>query len=47
MANVKALQAYLQQHEQVNEAMVAYTAALQQIADVDTAIAARIVNEFA
>jgi glycine hydroxymethyltransferase len=45
MASVKALQAYLQQHEQVNEAMVAYTAALQQIADVDTAIAARIVNE--
>lgn len=45
MAKVRALQAYLKQHDEVNEAMVAYTAALQQIADVDSRIAARIVNE--
>lgn len=45
MAKAKALQAYLHQSEQVNEAMVSYTAALQQIADVDSRIAGRIVNE--
>ncbi|MGE4583513.1 MAG: glycine hydroxymethyltransferase [Sphaerochaeta sp.] len=45
MASSKALQAYLAQTKEVNEAMVAYTAALGHIADVDSMIAARIVHE--
>jgi glycine hydroxymethyltransferase len=47
MANSRALQAYLANNTQVSEAMVAYTASLQQIAEVDMQVAARIVNELA
>ncbi len=47
MASSRALQAYLESGTQVSEAMVAYTASLQQIADVDMQVAARIVNELA
>ncbi|MGH0052575.1 MAG: glycine hydroxymethyltransferase [Sphaerochaetaceae bacterium] len=45
MSSGTALQAYLAETKEIQGAMVAYTAALDQIAQVDSTIAARIVNE--
>ncbi|MGE4453898.1 MAG: glycine hydroxymethyltransferase [Sphaerochaeta sp.] len=45
MSSGTALQAYLAQTKEMNGPMVAYTAALDQIAQVDGSIAGRIVNE--
>ncbi len=45
MASTRALQAYLAKAKEIDEVMVAYTAALSQIADVEPSIAGRIVNE--
>jgi len=45
MSSGTALQAYLSETKEMNGPMVAYTAALEQIAQVDSGIAGRIVNE--
>ncbi len=45
MSSGTALQAYLAETKDMNSPMVAYTAALDQIAQVDSDIASRIVNE--
>ncbi|NMA23468.1 MAG: aminotransferase class I/II-fold pyridoxal phosphate-dependent enzyme, partial [Spirochaetales bacterium] len=47
MANKSALNAYLSRGAEINPAMVAYTAALDQIAAVEAEVAKRIVNELA